>query len=147
MTTDKIKVGDRVRVKSREAIRATLDGDGCLDHLYFNPSMVEHSGKCYKVDGITYETGRVHIVDAPDWLWHPSWLEKIADAKDTNAESAPVPPDDKAAPPIGLMSRRLWKEQRIDDIMRAIVSYRSSGLAVKVAWYTELRDLLNEVEK
>ena len=49
----------------------------------------------------------------------------------------------KDKPPIGIMPERLWKEERVWDLMECIARHR--GLEdIPVDWYNELRNLLNE---
>jgi hypothetical protein len=43
--TKKLYPGDRVQVRSYEEIAATLDADGCLDHIPFMPEMMPLCGK------------------------------------------------------------------------------------------------------
>ncbi len=57
----RLLVGDRVRVKSLQAIRATLDADGCLDGLPFMDEMAAHCGATYRVYRVLakiYDYGR-----------------------------------------------------------------------------------------
>jgi hypothetical protein len=44
-----LHVGETVRVKSREAILATLDREGMLDHLPFMPEMLQYCGREFPV--------------------------------------------------------------------------------------------------
>lgn len=43
------RVGERVRVKSREAVLATLDQEGMLDRLPFMPEMLQYCGREFPV--------------------------------------------------------------------------------------------------
>ncbi|MDF2741388.1 MAG: hypothetical protein K0S88_2758 [Actinomycetia bacterium] len=53
---DALRVGDRVRVRSREEILATLDPDGRVDGLPFMPEMLAFAGRTLPVDAITHRT-------------------------------------------------------------------------------------------
>jgi hypothetical protein len=50
------RVGDRVRVRSREDILATLDGNGRVDGLPFMPEMLAFAGRELTVDAIVHRT-------------------------------------------------------------------------------------------
>ena len=72
--------GDRVRVKSFEEISLTLDSDGYLDDLFFNPRMKEYCGQTFVVDGHNYRDnillkGVVKKENGSCWCWNASWLE------------------------------------------------------------------------
>lgn len=43
-------------------------------------------------------------------------------------------------PPIGLVPRYIWIEQRISVIMRAIIRYEDAGVPVPPEWREELRE-------
>ena len=53
---DQLRVGDRVRVKSREEILATLDPAGMVDGLPFMPEMLAFAGQTIPVDAVTHRT-------------------------------------------------------------------------------------------
>jgi hypothetical protein len=53
---DALRVGDWVRVKSREQIIATLDGEGRVDALPFMPEMLAFAGRSLPVDAVTHRT-------------------------------------------------------------------------------------------
>jgi hypothetical protein len=53
---DRLRVGARVRVKSREEILATLDPDGRVDGLPFMPEMLAFAGQTLPVDAVTHRT-------------------------------------------------------------------------------------------
>ena len=53
---DSLRVGDVVRVKSREAILATLDGQASVDELPFMPEMLAFAGRSFPVDAVTHRT-------------------------------------------------------------------------------------------
>lgn len=44
-----LRVGERVRVKSRQDILATLDQEGMLDRLPFMPEMLQYCGREFTV--------------------------------------------------------------------------------------------------
>lgn len=48
-------------------------------------------------------------------------------------------------PPLGLMPRQIWLENRRDDIYDAIARYRDAGKDVRRDWLNELLDLDNEM--
>jgi GT2 family glycosyltransferase len=51
-----VRVGDRVRVRSREAILATLDNRGRLDGLPLMPEMLACAGRVFEVDAVVHRT-------------------------------------------------------------------------------------------
>jgi hypothetical protein len=53
---DALRVGDLVRVKSREEILATLDDEGRVDGLPFMPEMLAFAGQILPVDAVTHRT-------------------------------------------------------------------------------------------
>ncbi len=103
-----LKVGDRVRVRSRAEILATLDKKGCLENLPFMPQMFQYCGKEFRVHKRAHKTcdtvsgrydsrrlaGGIHLdlrCDGKAYegcqaacliYWKDSWLEPI------DAESA-----------------------------------------------------------
>jgi len=52
---------------------------------------------------------------------------------------------DRQKPPLGLMPRQMWLENRRDDIYDAIARYRTAGKDVSRDWLNELLDLDNEM--
>jgi hypothetical protein len=50
------RVGDRVRVRSRDEILATLDADGRVDGLPFMPEMLAFAAREYVVDAVVHRT-------------------------------------------------------------------------------------------
>lgn len=57
----RLMIGDRVRVKALDAIRATLDAQGCLDGLPFMDEMAAHCGRQFRVYRVLdkiYDYGR-----------------------------------------------------------------------------------------
>jgi hypothetical protein len=53
---DQLRVGDRVRVKSRDEILATLDSDGRVDGLPFMPEMLAFAGRTLPLDAVVHRT-------------------------------------------------------------------------------------------
>jgi hypothetical protein len=53
---DALRVGDWVRVKSRDEVLATLDSSGRVDGLPFMPEMLAFAGRCFRVDAVTHRT-------------------------------------------------------------------------------------------
>jgi len=53
---DVLRVGHRLRVKSRDEILATLDARGRLDGLPFMPEMLAFAGTTVQVDAVTHRT-------------------------------------------------------------------------------------------
>jgi len=51
-----VHVGDRVRVRSREALLATLDNRGRLDGLPVMPEMLACAGRVFEVDAVVHRT-------------------------------------------------------------------------------------------
>lgn len=51
-----LRVGDRVRVKSADAILATLDAGGRVDRLPFMPEMLAFAGRTFTVDAVVHRT-------------------------------------------------------------------------------------------
>lgn len=52
----RLRVGDRVRIKSRDEILATLDAEGRVDGLPFMPEMLAFAGRTFAVDAVTHRT-------------------------------------------------------------------------------------------
>lgn len=52
-----------------------------------------------------------------------------------------VPPDTSGRPPLGLMPRWLWLEQRLEDLERARDGYVKAGLEVPEHWLVEIVEL------
>jgi hypothetical protein len=55
-TISKFKAGERVVVRSREEILATLDADGCLDKQPFMPEMLQYCGREFRVAAVAHKT-------------------------------------------------------------------------------------------
>ena len=53
---DQLRVGDHVRVKSRDEILATLDPECRVDGLPFMPEMLAFAGRILPVDAVTHRT-------------------------------------------------------------------------------------------
>ena len=51
-----LRVGDRVRVKDRDAILATLDSEGRVEGLPFMPEMLVFTGQTFTVEAVTHRT-------------------------------------------------------------------------------------------
>lgn len=88
-----MKVGDTVKVKSREEILKTLDKDyRCIHpnkdeshHINFNDLMFNYTGLIGTISKIDDTTGNVQIKftnQTASWWWHPSWLELIPEELD-----------------------------------------------------------------
>lgn len=89
-----MKVGDKVRVKSREEILKTLDEDyRCIHpnkdeshHINFNDLMFDYTDLIGTISKIANTTGNVQIKFTNQtsslWWWHPSWLELIPEESD-----------------------------------------------------------------
>src|SRR6266478_7554629 len=52
----KLRVGNRVKVRSKEEILATLDGDGRLEGLPFMPQMFEYCGQSFEIFKVAHKT-------------------------------------------------------------------------------------------
>lgn len=50
-------------------------------------------------------------------------------------------------PPLGVMPRWLWLEQRYNDIHAAILRYQTAGFDVPVKWREERRELAVELQR
>jgi hypothetical protein len=98
-----LRAGDRVRVRSVEAILATLDGQGRFDGVPFMPEMFQFCGRQYRVRARAHKTcdtvnrtggrrlsGTVHLDDlrcdgaahggchaACLLFWKEAWLERL----------------------------------------------------------------------
>ena len=120
----RLKVGDRVRVRSQAEILATLDEHGCLDGLPLMPQMLDACGKDFRVSKCAHKlcdtvhgTGARRLTDAVLLdqvrcdgqayggcemecmiVWKHAWLERIE-------RDSPVP----AAPPQGAPSPKLQR--------------------------------------
>jgi hypothetical protein len=132
-TMSQLRVGDRVRVRSRDEILATLDENGCLDGMPFMPEMLDSCGKTLRVykrahktcDTVEYTGTRkldrtVHLEDsrcsgsahgdceaACLLFWREAWLEPDPDS-DTRPARAAVAP----APSGGCSMERLMESAR-----------------------------------
>ncbi len=49
-------------------------------------------------------------------------------------------------PPIGIVPKYLWKEQRRHDVSMAIISYVMSGSIIPEAWIKEYNDFIKNHE-
>ena len=87
-----MKVGDKVRVKSKEEILKTLNKDyRCThpnkdeSHINFNDLMFDYTNLIGTISKIANTTGNVQIRFTNQtslWWWHPSWLELILEESD-----------------------------------------------------------------
>lgn len=87
-----MKVGDKVKVKSREEILKTLDEDyRCIhpnkdeSHINFNDLMFDYTNLIGTISKIAKSTGNIQIKFTNQtllWWWHPSWLELIPKESD-----------------------------------------------------------------
>lgn len=107
-----LRSGDRVRVRSREEILATLDADGRSENLPFMPEMLKFAGRTLPVDSVVHRTcdtvsgrselrgmtGTVHLRDARCdgsahggcqarclLYWRQEWLEPVGTPQDAQA--------------------------------------------------------------
>jgi hypothetical protein len=109
----KLVRGDRVRVRSKEQILATLDADGAVDGMPFMPEMLQFCGRELTVAAVAHKTcdtanrtgGRkldrtVHLAESRcdgrahggcdadcNLFWKEVWLERADDA----GKAAPAP--------------------------------------------------------
>lgn len=79
------RLGDRVRIKSLEDIRKTLDHDDkASNHTYFNPLMAAFCGQTAVVKEIA-TNGNIILNDLKEpngssfWCWCEEWLEPAED--------------------------------------------------------------------
>lgn len=87
-----MKVGDKVKVKSREEILKTLNEDyRCThpnkdeSHISFNDLMFDYTNLIGTISKIANTTGNVQIKFTNQtllWWWHSSWLELIPEESD-----------------------------------------------------------------
>ncbi|MGH8900406.1 MAG: hypothetical protein ACRDYA_01670 [Egibacteraceae bacterium] len=122
MRAHELRVGDRVRVRSRDEVLATLDENGTVAGMPFMPEMLAFSGRTFTVDAITHRTcdtvktsgtsgttrslpGTVHLCNVRCdgtahggcqarclLYWKEEWLERVS------ADDAPAAPDGDGAP-------------------------------------------------
>lgn len=52
----RFRKGDRVEVRSKEEILATLDRHGCVDGMPFMPEMLVHCGRRFRVEAVAHKT-------------------------------------------------------------------------------------------
>ena len=116
-----LRVGDRVRVRSREDILRTLDDGARIDGLPFMPEMLQFAGQELKVDAVVHRTcdtvktsgtsgttrgmnGTVHLAGARCdgsahggcqarclLYWKQEWLEPADDAVSAPTSQPPQP--------------------------------------------------------
>lgn len=51
----------------------------------------------------------------------------------------------KRKPPLGVMPELIWKEIKLQELLRAITEYTNSGLLVRHEWIDEFERLNNEL--
>lgn len=136
----RLKVGDRVRVRDAEAIRATLDDRGRLDGLPFMPEMWGHVGRTLAVDAVVHRTcdtvktggtsgttramrGVVHLAglrcDGSAHggcqarclvYWKEAWLERVPSGR-----PVATTPDPPTPPPAELVAGTIREGSTADD--------------------------------
>jgi hypothetical protein len=72
------QLGQKVRVKSYDEIRQTLDEDNEVigDHIRFDVDMKRYCGEYFDVVSTftnPFGNPRIRLKDN-DWTWHPIWL-------------------------------------------------------------------------
>jgi len=141
-TLPKLRTGDRVRVRSKEEILATLDANGCVDGMPFMPEMLQFCGQELPVSSVAHKTcdtanrtgGRkldrtVHLGDSrcngrahggcdADCLlfWKEAWLEPVK----PGAKSAPKAPSSAAK----VSEARLQEQTRASAPNEVPIRYR-----------------------
>lgn len=50
-------------------------------------------------------------------------------------------------PPIGIMPKWLWDEQRKKDIEAAIIRYACAGMEIPIEWIQELKEINPSINK
>lgn len=48
-------------------------------------------------------------------------------------------------PPLGIMPRNIWEEQRVDDILEAMKRYSLEEVPIPNEWVEELKELTNRL--
>jgi hypothetical protein len=129
----KLRVGDIVRVRTKEEILATLDADGRLDGLPFMPEMFRYTGREFTVAKRAHKTcdtvfpvrGRtmteaVHLETRCDGefhggceagcviFWKKAWLEPVAEGHRASLAGA-------ARTPTGCSEEKVMRGTRIAD--------------------------------
>lgn len=94
-----MKVGDKVKVKSREEILKTLNKNyRCThpnkdeSHINFNDLMFDYTNLIGTISKIANTTGNVQIKFTNQtslWWWHPFWLELIPEELDIDKDCNP----------------------------------------------------------
>jgi len=75
----KFKVGDKVKIKSIDDIRATLGRDDHIidengdEALYFNSNMERYCDLTFIIEQA--HSDDTYHMENMDWCWHESWLE------------------------------------------------------------------------
>jgi hypothetical protein len=60
-------------------------------------------------------------------------VAKVSSLLDTASDTPPEP-----KPPIGLMPKKLWEDQRANDLCGAIQRYVDAGRTIPMEWVDEL---------
>lgn len=77
--------------------------------------------------------------------WKQRKLRRDAAIKDVQeAEAALGAP--AAKPPLGLMPRKLWEEQRLIAVAQAMERYNAANMTIPNEWHEELHDLTQRAE-
>ena len=50
-------------------------------------------------------------------------------------------------PPLGIIPKNIWKQQRMEDIREAVDRYLDANLRVPIEWIEEYNELLEDVIK
>lgn len=75
------KKGDKVRIKTHEQIKSTLNDQGHerRHNVFFNPVMAKYCGRVYKVTSVNKDGNKfsldVEKSESITWTWADHWLE------------------------------------------------------------------------
>lgn len=50
-------------------------------------------------------------------------------------------------PPIGLIPKYMWEEQRFNDVCQAILRYSKEGFHIPIEWIEEYNELVLKINK
>lgn len=75
-----LETGIKVRVKSREEVNKTLDGDGKCGNVYFNPKMHAFCGRILTLT-VYFDNG-AYATKETVYNWRPEWFDVIEDYED-----------------------------------------------------------------
>ena len=85
----KYEIGEKVRVKSFEEIKKTLDGSDCLKGkiIFFNDRMKIHCDNVYKIKSYSPTGPYYQLENCEDepgmfWDWSEEWIESVSKFKD-----------------------------------------------------------------